>query len=43
MLMTFFMFAKRWKIHHQKNLWYIINIYFKYLKKLDKVYDDHKD
>ncbi len=40
MLMALFMFAKWWKIHHQKNFGYIIDIYFKSSKKIDKVYDD---
>jgi hypothetical protein len=27
------------EIHHQKTFGYIINIYFKFSKKLEKIYD----
>ncbi len=43
MLMAFFMFAKVWKLTITKTFGYIINNYFKFSKKLDKVYDDLKD
>jgi hypothetical protein len=31
------------KIHHEKKLNYIINVYFKFSNKLDKIYNDLKD
>jgi len=31
------------EIHHKKTFGYIINIYFKIAKNLDKVYDDMKN
>ncbi len=43
MLMAFFMFAKWWKFTTKKTFGYIISIYFKFSKELDKVYDDIKD
>ncbi len=43
MLMAFLMFTKWWKFTMKKRLDYIINIYFKFSKKLDKVYNDLKD
>jgi len=42
MLMAFLMFAKWWKFTTKK-FSYIINFYFKFSKKLDKVYDDFKE
>jgi hypothetical protein len=41
MLMAFFIFAKWWKFMIKNS--YIINIYFKISKKLDKVYNVFKD
>jgi len=41
--MAFFMFAKWWKFTTKKTFSYIISIYFKFSKELDKVYDDIKD
>jgi len=35
--------CKMVEIHHTKKLNYIINIYFKVSKNLDKVYNDLKD
>ncbi len=43
MLMAFFMFAKWQKFTTKKTFAYIINIYFKNLKTLDKAYDDFKE
>jgi hypothetical protein len=40
--MAFFMFAKWWKFT-KKEPNYIINIYSKFSKKMDKVYNDLKD
>jgi len=40
MLMAFFYMCKMMEIHDKKN--YIINIYFKCSKKLDKIYNDFK-
>ncbi len=37
------LFAKWWKFTNKKTFGYIINIYRKFSKKLDKVYDDFKD
>jgi hypothetical protein len=37
------MFTKWWKFMTRKTFGYIIDIYFKMSKKLDKVYDDLKD
>ncbi len=42
MLMALFMFAKWWKLTTEKTFGYIVNIYFKISKKLDKVYNDLK-
>jgi len=39
--MALFMFAKWWKFITKK-LNYISNIYFKFCKKMDKVYNDLK-
>ncbi len=41
--MAFFMFAKWQKFTTKKKNSYIINIYFKILKTLDKAYDDFKE
>ncbi len=41
--MAFFMFAKWQKFTTKKNFSYIINIHFKFLKTLDKAYDDFKE
>jgi hypothetical protein len=42
--MALFMFAKWWKFSTKKPLnGYIINIYLKISKTLDRVYDDFKD
>jgi hypothetical protein len=41
--MAFFMLAKWWKFTTKKTFGYIINIYFKISKIVDKVYDDFKD
>jgi hypothetical protein len=41
--MAFFVFEKWWKFTIKKILGYNINIYCKFFKKLDKVYDDFKD
>ncbi len=43
MLMAFLMFTKWWKFTAHKKLNYIINIYFKVSKNLDKVNNDLKD
>jgi hypothetical protein len=43
MSMALLMFAKWWKFITKKTIHYIINIYFKFSKKLDKVYNDLKD
>jgi hypothetical protein len=43
MLMALFMFTKWWKFTTKKKFSYIINTYFKFSKKLDKVYDDFKN
>jgi hypothetical protein len=43
MLMALLMFAKWWKFTTKETLSYIINIYFKFSKKLDKVYNDFRD
>jgi len=43
MLMALLMFAKWWKFTTKETFSYIINIYFKISKKLDKVYNDLKD
>jgi len=42
MLMALSMFLKVAEIHHKKTLSYIINIYFKFFKKLDKSYNNLK-
>jgi hypothetical protein len=41
--MALFMFAKMVEIHHKKSFGYIINIYLKISKNLDKVHDCFKD
>jgi hypothetical protein len=41
--MALFVFGKWWKFTSKKSLSYIINIYSKFSKELDKVYDDLKD
>jgi hypothetical protein len=41
--MALFMFAKVWKLTIKETFGYIINNYFKFSKKMDKVYDDLKD
>jgi hypothetical protein len=41
--MAIFMFAKSSKFTTKETFGYIINIYFKFSKKLDKVYDHFKD
>jgi len=38
--MAFLMFTKWWKFIMKKTLNYIINIYFRISKKIDKVYSD---
>ncbi len=43
MLIALFMFRKWWKFTTKKTFGYIINIYFKFSKNLDKVNDDLKD
>ncbi len=43
MLIAFFMFEKWWKFTIKKTFGYIINIYFKVWKKLDKIHCDIKD
>ncbi len=43
MLMALFMFAKVWKLTIKETFGYTINNYFKFSKKMDKVYDDLKD
>ncbi len=43
MLMALFMFAKMWKLTIKETFGYTINNYFKFSKKMDKVYDDLKD
>jgi hypothetical protein len=41
--MAFFMCGYWWKFTTKKTFSYIINIYFKFSKKLDKVFDDFED
>ncbi len=43
MLMALLMFAKWLKFTTKEIFGYIISIYFKFSKNLDKVYDDIKD
>ncbi len=38
-----FYLCKMVEIHHKKKLNYITNIYFKFKKKLNRVYNDLKD
>jgi hypothetical protein len=42
MLMIFLMYAKCWKFI-TKNISYIIKFYFKFSKKMDKVYNDFEN
>jgi hypothetical protein len=42
--MALFMFVEWWKFTTKNKIFgYMINIYFKFSKRLDKVYDDFKD
>jgi hypothetical protein len=41
--MALYMFEKWWDFTTKKTFGYIINIYFKISKKLDKFYDNIKD
>jgi hypothetical protein len=42
MLIALLMFAKWWKLTTRKTFGYIVNIYLKFSKKMDKVYNDLK-